>query len=66
MAAMPTNAAKGRVTPDAGNKRNTTLPNIAPVAPPMVSNGASVPPEVPLPNAITQERNLRMHNDKMS
>lgn len=40
-----------------------TLPNKAPVAPPIVSNGASVPPEVPLANATAHETNFNRQRD---
>src|SRR6185312_9180810 len=35
--------------------RNTRPPSTAPNAPPIVNNGASVPPDVPLPREIDQE-----------
>ncbi|MNT62304.1 hypothetical protein D3C72_2000130 [compost metagenome] len=40
---------------------STQVPNKAPVAPPIVKSGASVPPDVPLPKAIAQDRNLKKH-----
>src|SRR5690606_18485677 len=63
MADMPTNAANGTVTPVDGNQCSTPMPNNAPAAPPMVSRGAKVPPEVPLPRAIAHERNLKKHRE---
>ena len=63
MADMPTNAASGRVTPEEGNMVRMALPSNAPMAPPMVSNGASVPPDVPLPKEIDHDTNFSMHSD---
>ncbi len=34
------------------------MPITAPSEPPIMNNGASVPPDVPLPSAITQEMNF--------
>ena len=59
MADMPTKADIGMLMPEFGNTRNMMVPIIAPPAPPMVSKGASVPPEVPLPNAIAHDKNLK-------
>src|SRR5687768_10800117 len=56
--AMPTSAAMRASTPRAGASEAHTVPNIDPRAPPMVSSGASVPPEVPLPRAMDQDRNF--------
>ena len=39
------------------------LPSNTPKAPPIVNNGASVPPEVPLPREITQEIYLRKQRE---
>ena len=51
IADIPTKAASGIVISDEGKKLMITLPSSAPVAPPIVNNGAKVPPEVPLPSA---------------
>ena len=37
-----------------GSPSGTSAPNSAPIAPPMISSGASTPPEVPEPSAIDQ------------
>jgi hypothetical protein len=66
MAAMPTKAARLRVMPEPGHKSTSTPPSSAPMAAPMVSSGASVPPEVPLPRARAQEVNLSRHSERMS
>jgi hypothetical protein len=39
------------------------MPISAPSAPPMVNNGASVPPDVPLPSAIDHDRNFITHRN---
>lgn len=62
-AAIPTKAAKVTVTPEFGKQKIINIPNKDPKAPPMVSNGAKVPPEVPLPNEIAQEVNFNKNND---
>ena len=61
IADMATNAASDKVMPESGKKLRTRFPNNIPVAPPMVSKGASVPPEVPLPKAIAHEMNFKKH-----
>ena len=59
IADMPINAAMGILMPASGKMYLTNIPIIAPAAPPMVNNGASVPPDVPLPNAMAHERNFK-------
>ncbi len=49
--------------PEFGNQNIPMLPIKAPVAPPIVSKGASVPPEVPLPKEIAQDKNFKTHNE---
>ena len=61
---MPSNAAIGMVIPELGKNIKITAPVIAPAAPPMVNNGASVPPDVPLPRATAHDRNLKKHSRK--
>ena len=46
IADIPITAAMESVMPEAGNKYRVTLPNNIPVAPPIVNNGAKVPPEI--------------------
>src|SRR5690606_25911152 len=66
MADIPTKPASGNTTPDSGKKYSKPVPKIAPVAPPMVNNGASVPPEVPLPSAMAQDKNLKKQSARMN
>src|SRR6187402_1507426 len=54
-------AAKGMLIPESGKNFKTAIPITAPAAPPMVNNGAKVPPDVPLPNAIAHDMNLKIH-----
>src|SRR5690606_25046980 len=63
IAAIPISAAVGRLISSVGNKYNNNIPSNAPAAPPMVSNGASVPPDVPLPSDTTHEMNFRKQSD---
>ncbi|MNL40086.1 hypothetical protein D3C87_1624080 [compost metagenome] len=63
---MPTRAAIGILIPVPGKNISIKAPKIAPPAPPIVKSGASVPPEVPLPRAIAQERNLKKHKFSIS
>src|SRR3954471_12544554 len=58
MADIPTSAQSGMLNPHCGKKLRIKYPDKAPVAPPIVSSGARVPPEVPLPSAIAQEMNF--------
>jgi hypothetical protein len=39
------------------------MPRRHPIALPIVNNGASVPPDVPLPREIAQERNFQRHSE---
>src|SRR5215470_23660 len=58
MDAMPTSAATCGSTPSDGATATAAAPNSAPTPPPMVNNGASVPPDVPLPRYTDQDTNL--------
>src|SRR5690606_33841927 len=60
---MPTNAASGRLMPHVGKRVSNTWPHNQPMAAPMVSNGANVPPDVPLPRAMSHDSILSRHND---
>ncbi len=60
IAAMPTSAAMRTSIPRCGAIALAATPIRAPSPPPIVNNGASVPPEVPLPRAIAQLTNLRI------
>jgi hypothetical protein len=62
IAVMPTNPATRGSIFIHGARTRPALPIIAPSAPPIVNNGARVPPDVPLPNEIAQERNLNTHS----
>ena len=64
MADIPISAASVSVIPDPGYVLIIIVASNAPVAPPIVSKGASVPPEVPLPKEIAQETNFRIHSEK--
>ena len=66
IADIPTNTESGIVIPTSGNQNIPTLPNNAPIAPPIVSNGANVPPEVPLPNEIAQDKNFSKQRDSIT
>src|SRR5690349_9564704 len=66
MADIPTSAASVIVTPECGKMLIQAMPSSAPVAPPMVSSGASVPPEVPLPSATDHEINFIRHKEKIT
>src|SRR5438045_7564239 len=62
IAAMPTSAAMRMSMPHEGNRRAAPAPSSAPIAPPIVNSGASVPPLVPLPSAIDQDMNFHRHS----
>ena len=49
--------------PSCGAIATNPAPASAPSAPPIVNNGASVPPEVPLPSAIDHEMNFITHRN---
>ena len=59
MAAIPTSAPMRRSIPARGAAAAAPAARTAPSAPPMVNNGASVPPEVPLPKEMHHETNFR-------
>ncbi len=61
-AAMPTRAAMRTSTPSCGRTAIAAAPSTDPSAPPSVKSGARVPPEVPLPSAIDQERSFHRQN----
>ena len=66
IAAIPTNAVKGIEISALGKNCKINKPINEPVAPPIVKSGASVPPEVPLPNAIDQETNFKRQSERIT
>ena len=61
IAAMPTRAAIRGSAPAAGSTCPSAWPHTSPSPPPIVSSGASVPPEVPLPSEMHHETNFSEH-----
>src|SRR5690606_26192181 len=62
-AAMPTRAAIGKTTCADGMNCWNRYPSRHPAALPIVSNGASVPPEVPLPSEILHDMNFQRQRE---
>src|SRR5689334_24749042 len=58
MAAIPTSAATRTSTCKLGQSATIAPPPASPSAPPIVHNGASVPPDVPLESEIDHETNF--------
>src|SRR5690606_39773451 len=58
MLAIPIKAQVGKLISLCGKKYKIDIPNASPVAPPIVNNGAKVPPDVPLPKEIDHEINF--------
>ncbi|OIQ80356.1 hypothetical protein GALL_379000 [mine drainage metagenome] len=58
IAAMPTSAASPGARPSCGKASASACPSVAPRQAPTVINGASVPPEVPLPSATVHDSSL--------
>jgi hypothetical protein len=56
---MPTSAEMRASMCANGSIRANTGATAPPIAPPIVSSGASVPPDVPLPSAIAHDTNLK-------
>ncbi len=61
---MPTSAAMRTSTPSPGKSAMMAAPSAEPSPPPNVNKGASVPPEVPLPSAMAQERSFHPQNTR--
>lgn len=59
IAAIPTSAQMRVSIPNCGTSMLIPSPIATPQPPPIVNNGASVPPEVPLPREIDQEMNFQ-------
>jgi len=64
--AIPTRAATRMSNPAWGKIAITPAPASAPLPPPIVINGARVPPEVPLLSAIDHEMNFITHRNATS
>src|SRR3954467_11532150 len=63
IADIPINAARGIEIPALEKKLLNESPNNPPVAAPIVNNGASVPPDVPLPKAMAHETNFNKQRE---